>query len=98
MPSVSAWAAAALAIGAGIAVTIGFCTAVAAVLLSLGTFGAMWKWIPWSGTKPIEPGVSAIFLASICVAIALVGPGAVSVDARLRGRREIVIPRGAAGS
>jgi putative oxidoreductase len=38
-------------------------------------------------------GLSALLLLSDCAVLALVGPGAWSVDARLFGRREIVIPR-----
>lgn len=40
------------------------------------------------------PGdLSALLLLSDCGALALLGPGAWSVDARLFGRREILIPR-----
>jgi hypothetical protein len=39
------------------------------------------------------PELSICLLAGGCVALALLGPGAWSVDARLFGRREIVIAR-----
>lgn len=38
-------------------------------------------------------GVSVVLLISGSAALALLGPGAFSIDARLFGRREIVIPR-----
>jgi uncharacterized membrane protein YphA (DoxX/SURF4 family) len=90
-PSMSAWAATVVAIGLGVAVTVGFITDVAAVLLSIGTIGVVCGWNPWSGADPAER-ISTVFVVSMCVAVALLGPGALSVDARLRGRREIVIP------
>ena len=91
--SISALLTAALAIGAGGAVAAGFSTALASTLLSLGTIGVAFKWIPGSDRNGITPGVSTIFAVSMCIAIALLGPGALSIDARRRGRREIVIPR-----
>jgi uncharacterized membrane protein YphA (DoxX/SURF4 family) len=36
--------------------------------------------------------VAAGYIAVISIALLLLGPGAVSVDARLFGRREIIIP------
>ncbi len=87
------WGTAALAIGAGVAVTVGCFTSVTAGLLGLAAMAGAFGWIPWGHMEPIEPKVSMIFVVSTSVAIALLGPGVFSVDARLRGRREIVIPR-----
>ena len=50
------------------------------------------------GTFTVEPNSNSckfhahLNLAIICIALALLGPGAFSVDARLFGRREIIIP------
>ena len=38
--------------------------------------------------------LAALNLAAISAALVLLGPGAFSVDARLFGRREIIIPEG----
>jgi hypothetical protein len=38
--------------------------------------------------------LTAFNLAAISAALALLGPGAFSLDARLFGRREIIIPEG----
>src|SRR5262249_9740807 len=38
-------------------------------------------------------GLAAILVVVIAAAVILLGPGAFSVDARLFGRREIVVPR-----
>ncbi|MBS1826611.1 MAG: hypothetical protein JST93_14945 [Acidobacteria bacterium] len=43
-------------------------------------------------TAVFQPGVSALLLESMLIALLLQGPGAYSVDARLFGRREIIIP------
>jgi uncharacterized membrane protein YphA (DoxX/SURF4 family) len=45
-----------------------------------------------SSTSPL-PDHGLLSLMGGCVAVALLGPGAWSADARLFGRREIVIPR-----
>ena len=90
MPS---WGAATFAIGAGVAVTVGLFTSATAGLMGLATGAIALGWIPWGGTEPLVPVVSAVFVVSMSVAIALLGPGAFSIDARLRGHREIVIPR-----
>jgi uncharacterized membrane protein YphA (DoxX/SURF4 family) len=45
------------------------------------------------GPTPPLPELSLLLLIGGCVAVALLGPGAYSLDARLFGRREIVIPR-----
>jgi uncharacterized membrane protein YphA (DoxX/SURF4 family) len=37
-------------------------------------------------------GLNAFLMVTACVAIAILGPGARSMDARLFGRREILIP------
>ena len=93
-PSLATGGTAALAIGAGVAVTTGFLTPFAAASLGMGTIGVALGWIPWTDRPPLDPGVPMIFVASIGAAIALLGPGALSVDARRRGHREIVISRG----
>jgi uncharacterized membrane protein YphA (DoxX/SURF4 family) len=92
-PSIATGGTAALAIGAGLAVTAGFLTPFAAASLGVGTIGVALGWIPWNDPVGIPAHVSTIFVVSMCVAIALLGPGALSVDARRRGRREIVIPQ-----
>jgi putative oxidoreductase len=40
----------------------------------------------------LASSIGHLNLAIICIALALLGPGAFSVDARLFGRREIIIP------
>jgi hypothetical protein len=51
-----------------------------------------------AGTPGLLNGASLALLAVMGVTVALLGPGAHSVDARLFGRREIVVPRARRGS
>src|SRR5262245_41589338 len=56
IPSLSTSGTAAVAIGAGIALTVGLCTPVIAGLLSLGAVGVMCGWIPWSDAHQFGSG------------------------------------------
>jgi uncharacterized membrane protein YphA (DoxX/SURF4 family) len=79
----------ALGIVAGILLLVGLWTPVAGSLIALLE---LWNWI---STKPADP-LPDILLASIGAALALLGPGAWSVDARLFGWKRIDVgkPRG----
>jgi len=48
--------------------------------------------LPSSQASALASSVAHLNLAIICVALVLLGPGAFSLDARLFGRREIIIP------
>jgi uncharacterized membrane protein YphA (DoxX/SURF4 family) len=48
-----------------------------------------WLWLP-AWLRPIDR-MAAVLVVADAVAIALLGPGAYSLDARLFGRREIFI-------
>jgi putative oxidoreductase len=69
-------------------ILIGFVTPLSAVSVC-GASAALWF---LDASDPFE-GLNATFLIAICTALALLGPGAWSIDARLFGRREILIPR-----
>jgi len=47
--------------------------------------------------RGIDSAAALALLAVMALTVALLGPGAYSVDARLFGRREIVVPRSARG-
>jgi uncharacterized membrane protein YphA (DoxX/SURF4 family) len=80
---------------AGVLLLIGFLTPAVSALLAAG---GLWL----ACFPPVEPGVLgarlAILLGAIvAAALAMLGPGAYSLDARLFGRREIITPRDSPG-
>ena len=83
------WVGAVLAVVSGLAVLAGFVTPASGVVAGLATFGIVAMRAPPPG---FIDGLAASILAIDAAALALLGPGALSLDARLFGRREIVIP------
>lgn len=81
-----------LAGASGASLLIGFLTP-CGVVIGLATIGlALWQ--PPPGTHTLMDGkLAALLLFIAAAAVALLGPGAFSLDARLLGRREISIPR-----
>lgn len=88
-PPLAAWAIGITAIAMSICVLIGAITPPASLLLGL-IVAVGWVRFP-DATSIHTPG--ALLLVSDAVALALIGPGAFSVDARLFGRRKIVLTR-----
>jgi uncharacterized membrane protein YphA (DoxX/SURF4 family) len=72
------------------AIMIGFLTPIAGACASLGNLTSGVSWILTYDDK--ANAVVSLYLVVICIAITLLGPGAFSLDARLFGRREIIIP------
>jgi uncharacterized membrane protein YphA (DoxX/SURF4 family) len=80
-----------LAVASGISLLIGFLTPIAGVLVSV--LAAMWISIgPAANPSLCASTLSVAFLAAVAFAVVLLGPGAFSLDARLFGLREIIIP------
>jgi uncharacterized membrane protein YphA (DoxX/SURF4 family) len=87
-----AWAIGLLAIIGGVFLLIGFLTKAACVLATLANIAVALPWLPAPPLNLFNGKLSLIFVSIMGAAIILLGPGAFSLDRRLFGRREIIIP------
>jgi uncharacterized membrane protein YphA (DoxX/SURF4 family) len=71
---------------------MGFLTPICCGLAAAGNALISFVRFPPNQTPALTSSIAHLNLAIICVALALLGPGAFSLDARLFGRREIIIP------
>ena len=78
--------------GGGVCLLGGFITPLAAALVGLISFALVLSWLPAPTPTIFENWFSTVFFIAVSTALAFLGPGAYSIDARLFGRREIVIP------
>jgi uncharacterized membrane protein YphA (DoxX/SURF4 family) len=92
-PAFSAWAAGLLAIASGASLLLGFLTPAGSAIAGLGCAGILFAWLTPPVPNLIDERLCAILVITVASAIVLLGPGALSIDARLFGRREIIIPR-----
>ncbi len=90
--SLVAWGLAALTFAGGVFLLIGLMTPFMAVLVAAGGIAAVLSWIPLPDHALSYSYPAILNLIVLSIAIALLGPGAFSLDARMFGRREITIP------
>jgi uncharacterized membrane protein YphA (DoxX/SURF4 family) len=90
--TLGAWIGGLLAAVGGALLVAGFLTPVASALIGLGSAGIAFSWFPAPMTNIIDTSLAGAFVIVMSIAIAFLGPGAFSVDCRLFGRREIIIP------
>lgn len=86
------WVVALSLLLAGLSLIVGFMTPFASLLIGVCILGISLSWLPAPAVASMALPLAALFLLITAVAIALLGPGAFSVDGHLFGRREIVIP------
>ena len=91
-PSLVDAAVGTIAIVAGAALLVGILVPVAGVLVAAGGICLATSIVPQPAQHPLDDPPSLVLLTSVAVAIVLLGPGALSIDSYLFGRREIVIP------
>ena len=80
-----------LAFVTGLALVIGFMTPIAGVLLSTGGLLLMVDSSTAGHLSLFESGMARVEFIAISAALISLGPGALSLDARLYGRREIEV-------
>ncbi len=80
------------AVAGGAFLLVGLMTPLAAFVVFLISVGTATSIIPSVNYYPLLTSLSAIYVIVISAAVILLGPGAISLDARMFGRREITIP------
>lgn len=93
-PSTTMWASGCAAIAAGALLVIGFVTPAAAGLAGLSLLPMVLAVGPAADPGPFIDRVGAACVVAVAAALIALGPGSISVDARLFGRREIVFSQG----
>ena len=83
--SMLSWVVTALVLIIASCLLVGFMTPVAAIVIGLGA-------IALAASNVFETNQTLLNVIVLTIAIALLGPGAFSIDARMFGRREILIP------
>jgi len=91
-PTAASWAVGLVAVLSALALIAGFLTPAAAALVSLTTFLITLTWIPPTAASFLIDRLATLLVVVDAAALALLGPGAHSVDAYLFGRREIILP------
>ena len=84
------WAAI-IAMISGLVLMVGFLTPVASALISLQSAVITVMGVPPAAFPLIDSRMAAFELGVMAVVLVLLGPGAISLDARLFGRREVAI-------
>jgi uncharacterized membrane protein YphA (DoxX/SURF4 family) len=86
------WIVGALLAGGGIALISGFMTPLASLAVGICMLGINFSWYPAPPLALLGTRIATFAIVITAVAIALLGPGAFSLDGYLFGRREVVIP------
>lgn len=76
----------------GVCLLIGFLTPIVSVLAGVACIASTISLLPAPTGNLFDGPLVSLEMMVMAVAVALLGPGAFSLDARLFGRREIVIP------
>jgi uncharacterized membrane protein YphA (DoxX/SURF4 family) len=92
-PTPGIWLGALVGMAAGGLLLVGLLTPIAGVVAGLGALGVGLSVLPAPTPNLFDARLSAIFAGIMTAAIVFLGPGAFSLDARLFGRREIIIPQ-----
>ena len=86
------WLAGLLAAALGACLVAGLLTPITGAAGALSALAVALGWLPPPVAGSAGPAPANLFVVVMATTVALLGPGAWSVDARLFGRREVVIP------
>ena len=81
-----------LILASGALLVVGYLTPVASLIAGLNSLGGGLSWYAQPAPELFTAKLVIVLATVIAAAIVCLGPGAFSLDARLFGRREIVIP------
>jgi len=82
-----------LTVSCGLLLLAGFLTPVLCTIFSIDVLATAVGFLPAPPENLYGRTVPALYVVVVATAVALLGPGAISLDARLFGIREIVVPR-----
>lgn len=88
----ASWLIGLSALACGCLLLIGFLTPVAGVVVGLDVLGISISSLPFARAAMFDSPAAIVFGLTILLAVIGAGPGRFSVDARVFGRREIIIP------
>lgn len=91
-PTPGTWLVGLTAVAGGALLLVGFLTPIIGTLVGLGALCIRLSLVPVPPPNLLEGKLPAIEAAAMLIAIVILGPGAFSVDSRLFGRREVIIP------
>ncbi len=77
---------------AGILLLVGFLTPIAGAVVGFGGLGVALSLLPACPLSVFDSKGAIVFAVAMLFGIVVLGPGAFSLDARVFGRREIIIP------
>ncbi|HYZ87389.1 MAG TPA: hypothetical protein VE621_23440, partial [Bryobacteraceae bacterium] len=79
-------------VGSGVCLMLGVLTPLAGAIASVVLLALAASVLPVRTSTLFDQRIILVLVEAILAAILLLGPGALSIDARLFGRREIIIP------
>ena len=91
-PTLETLTIALLTVAGGVALLLGLLTPVAGVLVGFSALAVTLSWFPRPTPNLLDAKLSAVLVMVVAAAVVFLGPGAISLDARIFGRREIIIP------
>ena len=91
-PAILTLIVAMLMVVGGASLVMGLLTPLAGVVTGLGAAGITLGWFPPPNPNLFEAKLSTVLVVVVAAAVVLLGPGSISLDARIFGRREIIIP------